>query len=177
MIRTTQKGLVSWLFVEVTLAVAHRRGTPVYYRHDPDTYLRYEFCYRTLRQHQRQPTAKRVRKKIHTRAWTGNWDADESTRWMRVGNAIRVTRSLTRLSIGQPGASVSSSREPDWWLARQWVFRRHGPAGVVSICQAAIGEKLGFWRTVLSMSVTRLHSPTFQSCILCLGPGQNPEPC
>lgn len=64
MTRTTQKGLVSWLFVEVTLAVAHRRGTPVYYRRDPDTYLRCEFCYRTPRRRQRRPTAKQVREKL-----------------------------------------------------------------------------------------------------------------
>jgi hypothetical protein len=30
------KDLVPWLFVEVTLVVAHRRETSVYYRRDPD---------------------------------------------------------------------------------------------------------------------------------------------
>jgi hypothetical protein len=95
----TQKGPVSWLFVEVTLAVAHR-GRPVYYRRDPDTYLRYEFCYRTPRPASEAAKSETSEEEIPARVWTGNWDdsVDESTE--RYPNRRRLTRSLNPSAKG-----------------------------------------------------------------------------
>lgn len=62
------KGLVLWLFVEVTLVVAHRRETSVYYRRDPDMYFRCEFCYHTVRLASDAANSETSEKEIHSRA-------------------------------------------------------------------------------------------------------------